>query len=496
MERADRGSWVADVDTEDRLVVDCVVRDSRSSRCDNNHDADYRLWVGLDPVDAHVHARAPGTDALGFDSLLIAAYSGGVTHALVSWTDNQFVDLIAAAVPWLTRLVWVSPRGPSVESVQGRLDDGAVGLKLHPAYDAYPADTPALDPYLRVAADAGVPVTVHSGPGPADPDLIRRLAERFPTVRFVLYHTFLGPEEGRRRATRHAQELSNLYLETSWCRSAEVERLIDEVGPDRVLFGSDAATDGPQHFVRRPPNIELTENYNASLLRLAQRLAPDVTRKLLEDNARALFGIPAPTFDALPRSPAPPTPTQLRTLLSSALAQLRRLIGSVRSEQLALPTPCAQWDVRALLGHVLAVVRRAAAIGEDGSRPVPQIVPIDADHWRRAFEAADAHARSAWAPRDVLTGATAGPWGLVPAPVALSGFVLELATHTWDLATSIADRTPLDPTLATAALQIAVRLVPPELRDGGGAFGPPIAAPAGADPEVRLAAYLGRRVPS
>jgi predicted TIM-barrel fold metal-dependent hydrolase len=172
-----------------------------------------------------------------------------------------------------------------------RLAAGSAGLKLHPAYDDYPADTAALDPYLKIAAEAGVPVTVHSSPGPADPDLIARLAERFPAVPFVLYHTFLGPPEGRQRAARHAKRLTNVHLETSWCASDAVERLLDEVGPDRVLFGSDAATDGPSHFVRRPPNIEMRENYNGSLLRLAKRLKPAVTRNLLEDNARKLFGL-------------------------------------------------------------------------------------------------------------------------------------------------------------------------------------------------------------
>ena len=67
-----------------------------------------------------------------------------------------------AAAPWLTGLVWVSPGGPGPDDVRRRLAAGAAGLKLHPAYDAYPADSPGLDPFLQAAAEAGVPVTVHS----------------------------------------------------------------------------------------------------------------------------------------------------------------------------------------------------------------------------------------------------------------------------------------------------------------------------------------------
>jgi uncharacterized protein (TIGR03086 family) len=489
MERADGHTWVAEVETKDRLVLDCVVRDHRSASCDNNDNADYRMWIGLDPVDAHVHVRAPGGDGLGFDSLRTAAYSGGMTHAVVSWHDNDFVDIAAAAVPWLTRLVWVRPGGPDLDSVRQRLAQGAAGLKLHPAFDAYPADTPGLDPYLKVAADAEVPVTVHSGPGPADPDLIRRLAERFPTVQFVLYHTYLGPPEGRRRASRHARRLPNLHLETSWCSSTEVERLIDEVGSDRVLFGSDAATDGPSHFVRSPPNIELRENYNGGLLRLARRLAAPVTRKLLEDNTRALFGLPRPAFGAAPAA------DELRALLTSALTAHRRLIALVQPRQFALPTPCPPWDVRALIGHVLAVVRRSALAGAgEPAAALPDVAAVEPDAVRRAFDAAAAQARSAWGRPQSLTGAVAGPWGRLPAAVALSGFVLELTAHAWDLAVSIGDRAPVDPDLAAAALPIATRLVPPELRDGH-VFGPPVDAPAGADTGTRLAAYLGRRLP-
>jgi hypothetical protein len=266
----------------------------------------------------------------------------------------------------------------------------------------------------------------------------------------VLYHTFLGHPEGRRRAARHAQELPNLHLETSWCRSEEVLRLLDEVGPDRVLFGSDAATDGPAHFVRDPPNVEMVETYNQGLLALARRLPAGTLRALLEDNTRRLFGLPAPA--------APEPVEDVEELFAAALAQAERVVAGVRRDRLGAPTPCADWDVRALLDHLRAVVRRARRAG--GATP----------------------------PDDVRA-----PWGLVPGPVARSGFVLELVAHASDLAVATGNRPQLDPRLADAAHRVAQRLVPASLRGGGGAFADPVPAPPGADAYGRLAAFLGRR---
>jgi predicted TIM-barrel fold metal-dependent hydrolase len=70
-------------------------------------------------------------------------------------------------------------------------------------------------------------------------------------------------------------------------------RLVDEVGPDRVMFGSDAAVDGERHFVREPPNVEGRETYNGGMVALARALGPDAARQVLADNARRLFGLPA-----------------------------------------------------------------------------------------------------------------------------------------------------------------------------------------------------------
>jgi hypothetical protein len=58
-----------------------------------------------------------------------------------------------------------------------------------------------------------------------------------------------------------------------------------------VIFGSDAAIDGPRHFTDRI--VENAESYNDGLLQLSRELDPGVARALLRDNTCAIFGLPA-----------------------------------------------------------------------------------------------------------------------------------------------------------------------------------------------------------
>ena len=220
---------------------------------DNNRGVDYRLWIGFDALDAHLHVSGHGAGALGLSALRTAMASAGIVAGVSSWIENRALDDVDCADSKLFPLVWVRPGETDAKDVRRRLADGAVGLKLHPTVDDYRADDPELDRYLDIAAEAGVPVACHSAPGDADPDHIRRLAQRFPDVPIILYHTYLGPYEGRERAVEHVREQPNLYLETSWCRWEFVRHMIDAIGPDRVLFGSDASIDGASHYTRNPP---------------------------------------------------------------------------------------------------------------------------------------------------------------------------------------------------------------------------------------------------
>jgi hypothetical protein len=279
---------IAQVDELDRhLALDCAVTDGE--RWDNNGGVNYRLWIGFDAFDAHMHMSGRGAGALGVQTLVTAMASAGMVGGISSWIDNRALDRVDCAAARLFPLVWVRPGDTELDEVRARLHAGAVGLKLHPTVDGYPADDRALDPYIAIAEDTGCPVACHSAPGEADPDHIRRLAQRFPQVPIIMYHTYLGPYEGRRRAARHVREQPNLYLETSWCCSDVVTGLVADVGPDRVLFGSDASIDGAAHYCRHPPNVEGRETYNGGLLKLARGLGPNAAQAVMGDNVRRLF---------------------------------------------------------------------------------------------------------------------------------------------------------------------------------------------------------------
>jgi uncharacterized protein (TIGR03086 family) len=125
-------------------------------------------------------------------------------------------------------------------------------------------------------------------------------------------------------------------------------------------------------------------------------------------------------------------------LFAETLEQAERVVAAVPRERLGSPTPCPDWDVQALLGHLLAVVRRAERVAQ--GRPassVPDVVAVDPRIGAAAQSAAaPRRARLTTAPPDDVRAL----WGLLPGPAVLSGCVLEPVAHTHDLVVSADQR--------------------------------------------------------
>jgi uncharacterized protein (TIGR03086 family) len=186
------------------------------------------------------------------------------------------------------------------------------------------------------------------------------------------------------------------------------------------------------------------------------------------------------------------TDTDPRLHYRTALAWVRDLAAAVPADRLTDPTPCPDFDVRALLGHLVATVDRTRVIGEGGDpNAEPRVVVGGADDsWTAALDAAAEKMWPVWADDARLDAPVTVPWGTVPGRAALWGYLREALVHGWDLAVATGQDPEADHATAAAALEVTQRVFPAEPRTDM-PFAPPVAPRAGAGPTERLANWCG-----
>lgn len=176
----------------------------------------------------------------------------------------------------------------------------------------------------------------------------------------------------------------------------------------------------------------------------------------------------------------------------------RSLVHRITPERLTLPTPCAEWDLAALLAH-LAVQHHGFARAVEGERteladwrPVPLgddfVAAYDAaaDHVVAAFGAPDAAGRTAYLP-EIRDGVT------VPATTAMGFHFIDYVVHSWDVAATLGLPVEFDDEVLAAALVVAGQVpVDESSRGSGRAFGPVLGPPPDSPALDRVLATLGR----
>ena len=180
-----------------------------------------------------------------------------------------------------------------------------------------------------------------------------------------------------------------------------------------------------------------------------------------------------------------------RPLLSAALDQAGDLIAGVTPEQATLPTPCDEYDVAALIGHMQAVVRRIGVVlSGQPFWSVPR--ELETTDWVGDWAAGRAATEAVLADDECLTREVTVPWGTVPGASAAASYIGELSVHSWDLATALGKADVLNGALATAALPAYMEKVPAEPRGPEIPFGPVVEVGEDATPYERLVAWTGR----
>lgn len=164
-----------------------------------------------------------------------------------------------------------------------------------------------------------------------------------------------------------------------------------------------------------------------------------------------------------------------------------RVLSQVGDDQLDAETPCSEWRVRDLVGHVIAGNQRMAGIA---ASPTPD----------SAAALIGAHADSAQAAQlafsapDGMTRPFETRSGSLPGSVVIGMRTADVVTHAWDLARATGQPTDIDEELAEQVLAASRERMGTAPRAPGGPFGDAQPCDDARPAADRLAAFLGRAV--
>ncbi len=155
-------------------------------------------------------------------------------------------------VPFIAADVVAMPGEQSARHVRDMVEGhGAAGVKLHGAFQGFSMADERLWPTYAACQELGIAIIGHSGPdrgklGYAEPRSFGRMLAAFPELRVVLAHLGGG---AWKQALEVAQTHANAYFDCceimEWTDSPngpserELGQLIKDIGPDRVMMGSD-----------------------------------------------------------------------------------------------------------------------------------------------------------------------------------------------------------------------------------------------------------------
>lgn len=160
-------------------------------------------------------------------------------------------------------------------------------------------------------------------------------------------------------------------------------------------------------------------------------------------------------------------------------------VAVARPDAMRRPTPCADWDLQALVAHLVQAADglSAAAAGDAVSPPpAPPTDPGD------AFAAVAARSMAIWRAPGVMERTCTIPLGAAPGAVVAELNVLEVVVHGWDVGRATGEAADIPADLAEPTLGFARQVLAAHPRGTG--FAPEVDRHGSASD--RLVAYLGR----
>ena len=258
-------------------------------------------------VDFHTHAFPDGLaekamGSLSYKSRLVPSHNGTISGLLASMDragiEKSVVYNIATKptqteniLEWCGRIKsdrivpFASIHPENDRTLVGKIKRAGIrGIKLHPMYQNFFADSEKMFPIYEEIEKAGLILVFHSGFDIAFPtderaavERIVKVAAKFPGLKIVAAHT-----GGWKMWDKVAEILAgkNVWIEISmtlkYIESVEKFReIIKKHSPDRILFGTDAPWGNQSGDVEAMKKLDIPE---------------DLRGKIFSKNAIALLG--------------------------------------------------------------------------------------------------------------------------------------------------------------------------------------------------------------
>jgi uncharacterized protein (TIGR03086 family) len=189
---------------------------------------------------------------------------------------------------------------------------------------------------------------------------------------------------------------------------------------------------------------------------------------------------------------AMPNPVEL---FSKASSSAQGVLAGVKQDQTNSPTPCSEWDVQALMNHIVggAQYLKLSLAGTPppaGSAPPPpetDVTKLASNYGSLTAEVLQLAANPATLEVQVAT-----PAGEMSAGQFMGILFMDHLVHSWDLAKATGQSAKLDPELAEICYQMCNPGIIEMAREHG-AFGPAVVVPDSASTQDKLLGYLGRQ---
>lgn len=186
-------------------------------------------------------------------------------------------------------------------------------------------------------------------------------------------------------------------------------------------------------------------------------------------------------------------------LLEKATQRVLAVADGVSQAQAEAPTPCAEWNVRDLLNHLLGGLEFATGAmtgnqpsinpsGADSSLTGESLFAVVAQAYRAELGRVLELARQP----GVMERTATTTFGEMPISRIMTGILLDQFIHCWDLAKATGQDTTLDPDL-TEFVYTALSSGFADMGREAGLVGPIVSVPEDASRQDQMIGYMGRQ---